>query len=82
MKNDIPSYPSLIEATYKALKILGGSGKNDEINQKATEILNLPDETLEIMHTDTNLTEVDYRLAWARTCLKNYAAISNSARAV
>lgn len=82
MKKDIPSYPLLIEATYDALKQLGGSGKNDEINQKAIEILKLTNDILDIMHTDTNLSEVYYRLAWARTCLKNYSAIANSARSV
>lgn len=34
------------------------------------------------MHTNTNMTEVNYRLAWARTLLKNYSAIDNSARGV
>lgn len=82
MNLEIPSYALLIEATYKALKKLDGSGKNDEINQNAKEILDLPDRVLEEMHTNTNLTEVDYRLAWARTMLKNYGAISNSARSV
>ncbi len=82
MKKDIPSYPLLIEATYDALKQLGGSGKNDEINQKAIEILKLTNDILDIMHIDTNLSEVYYRLAWARTCLKNYSAIANSARSV
>lgn len=82
MENDIPSYPLLIEATYNALKQLGGSGKNDEIYQKSVEILNLSDDVLNLIHTDTNMTEVQYRLAWARTCLKNYSAIANSSRSV
>lgn len=71
-QNDVPNEPILIEATFLALHQLGGSGKNDEINKKAVEILNLPDSVLEIMHTNTNMTEVDYRLAWARTRLKNF----------
>lgn len=81
-QNDVPNEPILIEATFLALHQLGGSGKNDEINKKAVEILNLPDSVLEIMHTNTNMTEVDYRLAWARTRLKNFGAIDNSARGV
>ncbi len=82
MNVEIPSYAALVEATYKALKTLDGSGKNDEINQSAKEILDLSDRVLEEMHTNTNMTEIDYRLAWARTMLKNFGAISNSARAV
>ena len=42
----------------------------------------MPESVLEIMHTNTNMTEVDYRLAWARTLLKNFGAIDNSARSV
>ena len=34
-KKDIPNYGKLITVTYAALKALGGSGKNDEINKKA-----------------------------------------------
>lgn len=79
----VPNYVTLIEATYKALKELGGSGRNDEINKKVYQILGLSSETLEILHTGrTSFSEVDYRLAWARTLLKNYGAIINSSRSV
>ncbi len=79
----VPSYAVLIEATFLALKQLGGSGHNDEINKKVYEILNVPNSILEIIHTGRNsFSEIDYRLAWARTLLKNYGAIINSARRV
>ena len=79
----VPNYIILIEATYKALRELGGSGRNDEINKKVYQILKLPNNILEILHTGrTSFSEVDYRLAWARTLLKNYGAIINSSRSV
>lgn len=79
----VPNYAILIEATYTALKQLGGSGRNDEINKMVYAILNVPDKVLEILHTGrTSFSEIDYRLAWARTLLKNYGAITNSARRV
>lgn len=79
----VPNYVTLIEATYTALKQLGGSGRNDEINKAVYAILSVPDEVLEILHTGrTSFSEIDYRLAWARTLLKNYGAITNSARRV
>ena len=79
----IPNYAALIEATYVALKQLGGSGRNDEINKAVYSILNISDEVLDILHTSrTSFSEIDYRLAWARTLLKNYGAITNSARRV
>ena len=39
MKNsiNIPNYVQLIEYTFIALKVLGGSGKNNEINDKLAE---------------------------------------------
>lgn len=82
-KNQVPNYDKLVEATFTALKNLGGSGKNDEINEEATRLLNLPDEVLDITHSDSSsMSEINYRLAWARTLLKNYGAIENSARCV
>lgn len=79
----MPPYAKLVEATFSALKILGGSGKNDEINSRAVDMLDIADDALDILHNDnTSLTEINYRLAWARTLLKNYGAITNSARGV
>lgn len=79
----MPTYAQLVEATFSALRELGGSGKNDEINSKAVLILNIADEILDVPHLNsTSLSEINYRLAWARTLLKNYGAITNSARSV
>ena len=79
----IPNYATLIEATFSALKMLGGSGKNDEINSKVAEMLELSNEVQDIPHLNSSsLSEVNYRCAWARTILKNYGALENSARSV
>lgn len=79
----IPNYATLIEATFSALKILGGSGKNDEINSKVAEILELSNEVQDVPHLNSSsLSEVNYRCAWTRTILKNYGALENSARSV
>ena len=79
----IPKYGELVTVTFKALKELGGSGKNDEINEKTAELLDLSDEVLEFPHLNSSsISEVNYRLAWARTLLKKYGAIANSARSV
>ena len=79
----VPAYSQLIEATFLALKELGGSGKNNEINEKAVELLKVPEEVLAYPHLDSSsLSEINYRLAWARTLLKNFGAVENSARGV
>ena len=79
----IPNYAQLIEYTFIALKELGGSGKNTEINNKVAQLMNLSDEVLDVPHLNSSsMSEVNYRCAWARTLLKNYGAIENSARSV
>lgn len=85
MKNNIviPSYARLIENTFIALKELGGSGKNTEINVKVAQLMNLSEEVLDVPHLNSgSMSEVNYRCAWARTLLKNYGVIENSARSV
>ncbi len=79
----IPNYAQLIEYTFKALKELGGSGKNIEINAKVAQLMNLSEEVLNVPHLNSSsMSEVHYRCAWARTLLKNYGALENSARSV
>lgn len=85
MKNsiNIPNYAQLIEYTFLALKELGGSGKNNEINDKVAELMNLSEDILDVPHLNSSsMSEVHYRCAWARTLLKNHGAIENSARSV
>lgn len=79
----IPNYSGLIEYTFKAMKELGGSGTNTEINNKVAAMMKLSEKVLDIPHHNSgSLSEVNYRCAWARTLLKNYGAIENSAKSV
>lgn len=79
----VPTYDSLINPTFQALRILGGSGNVDEILQKVSEIAKLTDEQLSIAHKDDGgRIEVEYRLAWVRTYLKKYGILENSSRGV
>lgn len=82
-KNISPTYTELIVPTYEALKQLGGSGTNNEIYESVIANLHLSDEVLDEPHLGSiNQSEVEYQLAWARTYLKNYGIIVNSARSV
>ena len=63
--------------TLKALDELGGSGSNEEIYNRVITNTQLSTDVINIMHNFT-MTEVEYRLFWARTYLKNYGAIENS----
>jgi restriction system protein len=84
MNNAIPSYDAFMNPVIQALKYLGGSGTNEEINNKVIEIMGLSDVQLEVIHDPErgSQTEVEYRLHWARTYLKKYGMIENSSRGV
>lgn len=83
LKVKIPTYDRLMNPVIQALQILGGSGTIDEIDNKATEVIGLSDEQLEVRHDEKGgQTEVAYRLAWARTYLKKFGILENSARGV
>ena len=76
-----PNLDYFFEPVLKALDMLGGSGSNEEIYKKVLAITNLPDNVVEEMHTFT-MSEVEYRLMWARTYLKNFGAVENSKQGV
>ncbi len=74
-------YDELFNPVLQALHLLGGSGTNDEIEEKLVEVLSLSNEELEDIHRG-NTTKLSYRSAWARNYLKRLGLIENSARAV
>lgn len=79
----IPRSPKLLVPTFLALKKLGGSGTNNEILGEIIQILKIPDEVVDISHLGSNsMTELSYQAAWARTYLRLYGVIENSARSV
>jgi restriction system protein len=82
-QEDVPTFDELMIPLYEALVKLGGSGTIEEINEKIYELQNFPESLLQIRHTDNDSrSEVEYRLAWARTFLKKYGILENSARGV
>jgi restriction system protein len=80
----MPTYDQLLMPTLKALETLGGSGSIEEIANTVIEALNLPENITSQPHNPekSSQTEMEYRLAWARTYLKKYGLLDNSARGV
>lgn len=79
----LPTFDQLLDPLFQALKKLGGSATIEEVNQKVFENENIPDKILEIPHGEKGgQTEVEYRLAWARTYLKKFGLINNSSRGI
>lgn len=70
--------------TVKALDELGGSGTILEIAEGVIQLLDLPEGITSHPHNPdkSSQTEVEYRLAWARTYLKKFGLIDNSERGV
>lgn len=82
-KSNVIQYHQMLLPTLEALQTLGGSANIEELNSKAIDIMQLPEEMRSILHKeDGTITEVEYRLAWARTYLKKYGLIDNSSRGV
>lgn len=77
-------YDDLMDPVIQALKQLGGSGTNEEINARVAELVGIPVDQVEILHNPEKggMTEFEYRLMWTRTYLKQYGVIENSTRGV
>jgi restriction system protein len=74
-------YDDLFNPTLQALKRLGGSGSVSEIEEAVIQVLGISNEAANEIQSG-NRTKLSYRLAWARTYLKNHGIIANSSRGV
>ncbi|WP_036501638.1 restriction endonuclease [Nitrosococcus oceani] len=84
MPAPMPTFDSLMNPLIEALFELGGSGSIDEIYETVIEMQNIDDELAAVPHNPekSNLTEIGYRMAWARTYLKKFEFLENSTRGV
>lgn len=78
----LPRHHELFNPTLRALNQLGGSGSISELAAAVIEGLGLSSDDIAQLHGNGPDTEVEYRLAWARTYLKIYGLIDNSQRGV
>jgi restriction system protein len=79
----IPQYNELMWPALQATKELGGSATVSEMNERAMALAGITEEQQAVPHgEDGRLSEVEYRLHWARTHLKGVGALENSARGV
>ncbi|PWM98182.1 restriction endonuclease [Massilioclostridium coli] len=79
---DVPAQHEMMCELFQAMKELGGSGSLHEIDEKTIELLNISPEILEVKHSSSNKTEIEYRLAWTRSYLKKVGILENSLRGV
>jgi restriction system protein len=80
--SSVPPYNELLWPTLWAVRELGHSARLDEINERVIERENFSDEQLAVLHDEGPRSELEYRLAWARTYLKGMGALANASRGV
>lgn len=78
----MPVYHELLWPTLRAVRDLGGSATIKEIVDHVLEQEAFSEEQQQVFHDDGPQTEIEYRLAWARTNLKGIGALTNSSRGV
>jgi restriction system protein len=80
----VPTYDAMMNPLLQTVKDLGGSGTIEEIENRVAELMDLSPEQLEILQDPKRpgRTKVQYRLAWARTYLRRYGVLENSARGI
>lgn len=79
---EVPTHLELLNPALVALHKLGGSASIEELAEQVIEDLQPTDEVVAQAHSRGRGTELEYRLAWARTYLKKYGLITNSSRGV
>jgi hypothetical protein len=79
---ELPSYVGLLSPTLAAVRELGGSAVIRHIDAKAIDLGGFSAAQRARMHGDGRSTELEYRLAWARTALKGMGALENPARGI
>ena len=78
----MPTFKDLLWPALEAIRELGGSATIQEVESKTAELMHLPEAQQSLLHKGGPYTEVNYRLAWARTYLKGVGALANSSRGV
>lgn len=78
----LPPYTELLWPTLQSIISLGGSASIEELDRAVITRQRLSPESQTLPHGDGPGTEIEYRLAWARTYLKGMGLLANTRRAV
>ena len=75
----LPKYQELIDPMLKELSSAARPMTNSEIELSVIKSLGIPNDLVSLIHSG-NRTELQYRLAWARTLAKQKGLITNVGR--
>ena len=84
-KADLPRPTELTAVVLRAIQAAGGQATNTQISEWAAQDLGLSAEQLGLLHDPIlgrGRTELEYRLAWARTRLKHEGRIQRRSAGV
>lgn len=79
---DVPPYQVFLWPTLQAVIDLGGSASIAELDSAVIEREEISNNVQSVLHSGGPTTELQYRLAWARTYLKGMGLLTNSQRGV
>jgi restriction system protein len=82
MTVEMPPYQFFLWPALQAVIALGGSASIAELEAAVIDREDISPEVQGVLHHDGPMTEVQYRLAWARTYLKGMGLLTNSQRGV
>jgi restriction system protein len=80
LADDIPTFDQLFNPLLEVLRQLGGSASNSELEDKVASLVGLTEEQQNREYKQS--THFSYRLGWAKSYLKTFGLIGNSARGV
>lgn len=78
----VPSYDTYMWPIVERLRAHGRSMTNEEMLDDVSAHMGLSEAVRSVPHGTSGQTEVEYRMAWARTYLKKIGALENSGRGV
>lgn len=78
----VPAYDTYMWPIVERLRAHGRSMTNEEMLDDVSAHMGLSEAVRSVPHGASGQTEVEYRMAWARTYLKKIGALENSGRGV
>ena len=81
-EDTLPKFQDLLWPTLAVVQRKGGSAANEEIPEAVISLQGFTNQQQAVLHKDGPKTEIEYRLAWARSYLKGMGLLTNSQRGV
>ena len=79
----VPTYDAMMQSVLDVLRAAGGQASNEQICAAVIDALDLPLSVSELPHKPgSSLTELQYRLQWTRTYLRQFGLIDSPRRSV